>query len=167
MQGERVRLAADMAGDDRYGSEFAHGAGVADDNAVQEPPFDVRQRDVTEHLPALGAQCGGRFFFKRALGLHNRDELPRHEREGDEQRGEHDPGEGEHDLHIVRRQPRTEPAVRAEQQNEEEACNDRRYGEWQVNERNEPLLAAEGELGETPCGGYTEYRIQRHDDKRR
>lgn len=52
-----------------------------------------------------------------------------------------------------------------EQQNEEEARNDRRDGKGQIDERNEPLLAAKGELGQAPCGGDAEYRIQRDDDK--
>src|SRR5687768_8711350 len=38
---ERVGLAADVSAYDGYGAEFAHGAGVAEDDAVEEAPFDV------------------------------------------------------------------------------------------------------------------------------
>src|SRR5262245_46300899 len=44
VQRERVRLAADVAGDDRHRAELAHRPGVAQDHAVQESPLDVRNR---------------------------------------------------------------------------------------------------------------------------
>ena len=48
LQRHGVGLAADLAGDHRHGAELAHGAGVAEKHAVEQRPFDVRQRDAEE-----------------------------------------------------------------------------------------------------------------------
>ena len=61
----------------------------------------------------------------RALLLHQRDQLARDEREGHEDGGEHDAGHREHDLDVVIAQPAAEPALRAEQQHEDEARDHR------------------------------------------
>ena len=49
-------LAADVAGDDRDRAELAHRARVAQNHAVEQPPFDVGQRHAPERLPAARAQ---------------------------------------------------------------------------------------------------------------
>src|ERR1043166_2608687 len=38
-----VRMAGDVAGDNRDRAEFAHGAGIAKDHAVEQAPFDRRK----------------------------------------------------------------------------------------------------------------------------
>ena len=46
LQRHGVGQAANMAGDDRHRAEFAHGAGIAEQHAVEQRPFDVGQRDT-------------------------------------------------------------------------------------------------------------------------
>src|SRR3954452_3606494 len=45
-----VGLAADMARYDRHRAELAHGARVAQQYAIQQPPFDIGQSDAEEGL---------------------------------------------------------------------------------------------------------------------
>ena len=52
MQRHRVGLAADMAGNHRDRAEFAHRARIAQQHAVEQRPFHVRQRDAEERLQA-------------------------------------------------------------------------------------------------------------------
>jgi hypothetical protein len=47
-------------------------------------------------------------------------------------------------------QPGPEPALRAEEQHEDQAGDDRRDGEGQVDQRDQQALAAELELGDRP-----------------
>ena len=100
MQRHGVGQAANVAGHHRHGAELAHGAGVAEQHAVEQAPFDVGQRDVPEGLPAGGAERDRRFLVARALLLHQRDQLARDERKGDEDGGKHDARHGEEDLHC-------------------------------------------------------------------
>ena len=90
VQRHRRRFAADMARHDADGAELAHRPCIAKDDAVQQTPLDVRQRHREEGAPARGAQrqCG--LFLFRALRLHQRDQFARHERNGDEDRRDHD-----------------------------------------------------------------------------
>ena len=90
-----------MAGDDRDGAELAHGAGVAEQHAIEQAPFDVGQRHAQERLQPRGAERQRRLLVGRALLLHQRDELAGDEGEGDEDRGQHDAGHGEDDLDVV------------------------------------------------------------------
>src|SRR5690606_32680664 len=146
LQRDRVRLAADVAGDDGGGAELAHRARVAQQHAVEEPPTHVRQRDEGEDLPAAGAQRERRLLVLAAQLLHHRHELPGHERHGHEERGQHDAGHGEHDLDAARLQEGPKVALRAEQQEVDDTGDDGRDGERQVDERDEERLAAELEL---------------------
>ena len=90
MQRHGVGLAADVARDDADRAELAHRPRVAEDHAVEQRPLDVRQRDAPEDLPAAGAEHARRLFLLGALRLHQRDQLAGDEREGDEDRREHD-----------------------------------------------------------------------------
>ena len=90
VQRQRVGLAPDVAGDHRHRAELAHRARVAEDEAVQQAPLDVGQRDPEERLPAAGAEHDGRFLLLGPLLLHQRNQLARHERRGHERRGQHD-----------------------------------------------------------------------------
>src|SRR6266545_1123342 len=51
-----IRQARDVAGDDRDRAEFAHRAGVAKDDAVEQAPFHRGQGHVPEGLPSAGAE---------------------------------------------------------------------------------------------------------------
>src|SRR5579859_1772464 len=82
MKRERSCQAADVAGDDGDGAEFAHGARVAQKDAVEQRPADVRKRDPHEGGEAAGAERERRRLLVGALVRHQRDQLAGHEREG-------------------------------------------------------------------------------------
>ena len=109
-----VGESADVAGDDRHRAEFAHGARVAQQHAVEQRPAHVGQRHSEEGAQARGAQGQRRLLLGRALFLHQRDQLAGDEREGDEDRRQHDAGHGEDDLEVPVVEPagRTSPARR-------------------------------------------------------
>ena len=97
-QRHRVGLTGDVARDDVHGAELAHRARVAQDDAVDEAPLDVRHRDLPEHLPAVGAEADRGEFLFDADRLHHRNQLARDERERDERRRQDQPGRREDDL---------------------------------------------------------------------
>ena len=166
MQRHGVGLAANVARHHRHRAELAHGAGIAEQHAVEQAPFDVGQRHVPEGLPAAGAERQRRFLVAGALLLHQRDQFARDEREGDEDRGEHDAGHREDDLDAVRLEPRPEEAAGAEQQHVDQARDHRRHREGQVDQRGQEGLALELELGDRPGGGDAEDQVERHGDRR-
>ncbi len=114
----------------------------------------------------LGAQHRRRFLLLGALRLHQRDQLARDERKGDEHRRQHDARHGEDDLEVVLAQPRPEPALQAEDQHVDQARDHRRHRERQVDQRDQQVLAAEAELGDRPGRGHAEDEVQRHRDRR-
>ena len=114
LQGHGDGFPAKMAGDDRNRAEFAHCAGVAEDHAVEQSPLDVRQGDAPKYLPAAGAQRTGGLLLFVPLRLHERDQLPRHERKGDEKRGEHDAGHREDQMNVISVENRADPALASE-----------------------------------------------------
>ena len=111
VQRHGVRLAANVAGDNRHRAELAHCAGVAEDDAIQQRPFDVRQRDAPERLQARCPKCDRGFFFVAALRLHQRDEFARHEWKRHEDRGQDDAGNGKNDPDVVVLEPAPEPSM--------------------------------------------------------
>ena len=100
VQRQGIGDAADVARHDRHGAELPHRARVGEDDAVQQPPLDVRQRHADEHLQPAGAEHARRLFFLGAGRFHDRDDLARHERKRHEDRREHDA-----------RAPRTRPGT--------------------------------------------------------
>ena len=166
VQRHGVGLAADVAGDDADRAELAHRPRVAEDDAVEQRPLDVRQRDAAEDLPAAGAEHARRFFLLGALRLHQRDQLAGDEREGDEDRREDDARQGEDDLQVVVAQPGAEPALQAEHQHEDQAGDHRADRERQVDQGEQQVLAAEVELGDRPRRGEAEDEVERHRDGR-
>ena len=56
LQRHGVGLAPNLARDHRDRAELAHGARIAEQNAVEQRPFHIRQRDEQERLEAAGAE---------------------------------------------------------------------------------------------------------------
>ena len=115
-----VGLAADVAGHHGDRAEFAHRPGVAEKHAVEQAPLDVRQGDAQKVCqPAAPSEIAA-----------SSSSLPCSSISGISSRATNGnvtnivastmPGHGEDDLDVVRRQPRAEPAVRAEQQHVDE-----------------------------------------------
>ena len=102
MKWHGVGQAAHVARDDGDGAELAHGAGIAEKDAVEQRPADIRQGHGQKGAQPRGAERQGRLFVGRALLLHQRDELAGDERKGHEDRGEHDARQREDDLDAVR-----------------------------------------------------------------
>ena len=159
MQRHGVGLAADMAGHHRHRAEFAHRARVAQQHAVQQRPFHVRQRDAEKGLEPRGAERQRRFFLLGALLLHQRNELAHDERKGDEDRRQHHAGQREDDLDVVRDQPRPEIALQPEQQHEDQTGDHRRHRERQIDQRDQKVLAAKLEFGDRPGADNAEHDI--------
>ncbi len=166
VEGQGVRLAADVPRDDRHRAELAHRPRVAEDDAVEEAPLHARQRDAEERLPAARAEDARRLLLLGARRLHDRDELARHEREGHEDGGEDEAGDGEDDLEVVGLEPRAERAVPAEEEDEDHPGDDGRDREGEVDERDEDALAREVELRDAPRGREAEDEVERDGDRR-
>src|SRR5678815_218930 len=145
VQRHGVGLAADVAGDDADRAELAHRARVAEDDAVEQRPLDVRQRDAAKDLPAARAEHARRLFLLGALRLHQRNQLAGDEREGDEDRRDDDAGQREDDLQVVVAQPFAEPALEAEDEDEDQPGDDRADRERQVDEGQQQVLATKVE----------------------
>ncbi len=116
VQRHRVGEPADVAGNDRYRAKLSHGARIAENHAVQQGPLDVRQRHSEKGLPAACAQRERGLFLIIPLGLNHGQQLARDERERNENRREHDSGNGEDDPNAVRDQPWPEKPLQAEKQ---------------------------------------------------
>ena len=116
MQRHGVGQAAYVARHHRHRAEFTHGAGVAQEHAVEQAPFDVGQGHIPEGLPAISAEREGCLLIAIALFLHQRDQFAGDEREGDEDCGQHNARHGEQDLDAMSLQPRSEQPLSAEQQ---------------------------------------------------
>ena len=140
--------------------------GVAEDDAVEQAPLDVGQRDAQEDLPTAGPQRAGRLFLLRALGLHQRNQLAGEEGKGDEKRRQQDPRPGENHLDVVGPQPGAQVTGRPQQDHEDQPGDDRRHGEGQIDQGDEQVLADEFELGDGPGRGHAEGHAQRHGHQR-
>ena len=99
-----------------------------------------------------------------AVAGHQRNELAGDEREGDEDRREHEPRQREDDADVMVLEPRAEPALRAEQEHEDQAGDDRRDREGQLDQGDQGRLAAEVELRDCPCRGEPENGVERDRD---
>jgi hypothetical protein len=98
------------------------------------------------------------------LRLHERDELTRNEGKRDEDRGEHDAGNGEDDLKILLDQPLVKPrqrgvfsidilpvpTLRTKQEHIDQARDHRRHRERQIDERDEQTFSPEIKLRDRP-----------------
>ncbi len=166
MQRHGVGVAADVAGDHRHRAELAHRAGVAQDHAVEQAPLDVGQRDAPEGLPAAApsdsAASSSSVPCACISGISSRATKGKVTKIVASTM----PGHGEDDLDVVRREPRPEPALGAEQQHVDQAGDHRRDRERQVDQRDQEALAGELELGDRPGRGEAEDEVQRHRDRR-
>jgi len=114
-----------------------------------------------------------------ALRLHERDEFARDERKRDERSREHDAGEGDDDFEVLLDEPGLQrgkprvlgvdelavPALQAENQHVDQAGDDGRNGEGQIDERDEQALSAEVEFRDAPSRGDAENEIRGHRDR--
>ena len=125
MQRHGVGLAPNVSRNHRHGTKFAHGAGIAQNDAINQAPFHVGQRNVPKGLPATGAQHNRGLFFVGSLGLHQRNQLAGNKREGDEYRRQNNPRDRKNDLDVMRLKPRAQPALRAKDQHVNQAGDHR------------------------------------------
>ncbi len=165
MQRHGVGQAADVTGDDGDRAELAHRARVAQQDAVEQAPFDVGQRHAPERREAGRTERSRGLFLVAALIGHQRDQFARDEREGDEDRGKDYAGQGEDDLDVMLGQPWSQPALEAEHQHIDQARDDWRNREGQVYQRDQQTLAREIELRHRPRGRDTEQRVEWHGDR--
>src|SRR5690554_3447440 len=70
VQRHGVGLSPNTAGYHRHGAKLTQSAGVTENHAIDQPPFDVRQGDVPEGFPATGTQGQRCLLFFLALLLH-------------------------------------------------------------------------------------------------
>ena len=122
---------------------------------------------MPEHLPAARAEHQGGLLLFRSLGLHQRNQLARNKGKGDKYRRQHNARKGKHDLQIPSLQRFSEPALKAEHQNIDQAGHHWRHGERKVNQGDQNLLAAEFKLAYAPGGGHAKHQIQWHGNSRR
>src|SRR3546814_17376327 len=64
------------------------------------------------------------------------------------------------------RKPGAEPSLRPEEQHENQARHDRRYGERQIDEGYEQTLARKIEFGDRPGCGKAQKHVERYADGR-
>ena len=166
MQRHRVGQPADVARHHRHRAKLTHRPRIAQDHAVQQAPLDVGQRHAKEGLPTRCTQHDGGLLLFAALCLHERNQLTRHERKSDENGRQHNAWHGKDDLEVVVRQIRSEPSLRTEQQHVDQARNDRRNGERQVDQREQQVLAAKLELGDGPRCRHAKHHVERHGNQR-
>ena len=150
LERDRVGQAANMPGDDGHSAELAHGARIAEQHAIEQAPFDIGQRHREESLQAGRAERQRRLFLHRPLLLHQRNEFARDEGKRDEDRRKHDARNRKHDLYAVRGYPLAEQTLRAEDENVDEAGDDRRHRERQIDQRDQQALARKREFRDRP-----------------
>ena len=167
MQRNSSRSAADLSGDNGNGAELADRAGVAENNPVQQAPFNIRQRNAHEHLPAVGAQNASRHFFVRALRLHDRNQFLGNKGHRYKRRRNDNAGNGENNLDVpgVEQVAQKRPCPKHE--HEQHTGNNRRDGKRKVDNRNENSLAGEIEFCYAPRRRDSKQNVKRHGNQRR
>ena len=101
MQRQRIGEPSNMARHNGDRSEFSHRTRIAQDDAIEQAPLDIREGDADERLPSRRAQRERRFFFLSSLRLHQGDQFARDKRNGNKGGGEHDARQCEDDLDVV------------------------------------------------------------------
>src|SRR5215212_5829796 len=162
MQRHGVGVAANMAGYHGDCPELAHGAGIAQQHAIKQPPADVGKGDTEEGLEGGGAERESGFLILGALLLHQRNELAGHEGESHEHRRQNDAGHGKNNLDFMILQPWAEPALQAEKKHIDEARNHGGDRERNVDKSDQQAPAIEAEFGDDPGGHDAEGHVDRH-----
>jgi len=192
---QRIGFPPDVTGYDGYGTKFSHGAGIAKQHAVEKAPLDIGESDAEENMPATRTQGDGCLFLVTALGFHQRNQLTGDEGKGNENRGDDDTRCGEDDLgigqpfsqpfekptevfalgglccQISQRFEKSrhlllgEPSVGAEHHHPDQAGDDRRDGEWEIDQGKKEGPALEAEFRHQPCHRYAKDGIQWHADE--
>ncbi len=150
----------------RNSAELAHSACVAQDDAVDESPANLGQGDPKEQPPAARPQDQRCFLLGIACCLQGRQNLASHKGESDKGGGQHDARRGEDDLDVVVRKPLPAETLAAEQKNEDQARDDRRHREGQIDERDEKVASGKAVFRNQPGRRHAEYRVERNNQKR-
>ena len=90
VQRHGIGASANMAGDHRHRAELAHGAGIAQDHAIEQSPFDVGQAHAEKSLPAAGAESQRGFFFLLPLRLQQGNQFAGNKGKSHEDSGQND-----------------------------------------------------------------------------
>ena len=162
MQRHGVGLSTDMAADHGNRTELAHRARIAQQDAIQKAPFDVRKRHAEKCLQAGRTKRDGRLFLIAALIRHQRDQFARDEWKGDEDGRKHQTGQREDDLNIMLPQPRPQPTLHTENQHIDQTGNHRRNRKRQIDQRDQKAFAAEIMLGDGPRRRHAEQQVKRY-----
>ena len=115
-----------MAGHDIHRAELTHSAGIAQDDSIQQAPFDVRDGYTPEDLPAVGPEAEGGDFLLGPDSLHHRNQLADHKWARDKRRGQNKARRGKDDLEVMCTEPRSEVTLQTKQEDENQACHHRR-----------------------------------------
>ncbi|MEY3708335.1 MAG: hypothetical protein RL585_2892, partial [Pseudomonadota bacterium] len=111
MQGHGVRLPANMARNNRDRAKLAHGAGVTENDAIDQAPFDVRECHPPEGLPARSTKYDCRLLLLTTLALHERDKLSGNERESNKDCCQNDSRHCKNNLDVLLGKPWPEPPL--------------------------------------------------------
>src|SRR5580765_2524865 len=107
-------------------AELTHRPGVAQDDAVDQTPLDVRYGDLPEHLPSVRAEtdCGKLLFDANCF--HHGNQLARNEGKRDERGREDESRCREDDFQTRVLRPHLEIDLRSERDDEHERATDER-----------------------------------------
>src|SRR5437867_476439 len=123
-----------MARHDIHRAELTHGAGIAQDDAIQQAPANVGDGHTPEELPATGPEAESGDFLLGPDSLHDRNQLTRHKWAGDECRDQNKTWRSKDDLEVMCTEPWSEVPLQTKQEDENQAGHDWRNGKGQVNE---------------------------------
>ena len=101
MQRQGIGLAPDMTGHHRHRPEFAHRAGTAKDNAIEQPPFDIRQGNLPKNPPAAGSHKRRCFFLLPPLRFHHRHNAAGDKGQSHKDGCQHNPRHRKHHCHLI------------------------------------------------------------------
>jgi hypothetical protein len=165
VQRHRVGEPDDMARNHGDGAELADRAAVAQEHTIEQAPFDVGKGHSPKNLAAVSAEHDCRLLLRRALAVHQRNELAGDEGQRHEQGRERDARNREDELEAVGGQPSAEEALQAEEKHIDETGDNGGDRERHVDERQKKALAAKLELRDRPRGRKAERGVQRHANR--
>lgn len=166
MKGYRVRQAANVPRDHRDRSKLPHRPRVAEDDAVEKSPLDVRKSDFPEGLPAVGAEGKSGFLFFGVFRLHGGRQFAGDERKRNKKRRQDNRRHGEENLDMTLFQPRAQPTLGPEKRHKKKPRHHRRNRKRQLDERRQETLPHKPKLRDRPRARHSEEEIQRHCRRR-